>query len=99
MMKKLVSLLLAVMLVFSVAAFAEDGMTVTAASDNTKIAKYGNVELDYTCEAFLALGYQYGDVVTVSFLGQTLDIPFCSNYSDVDSGSPALFARDGDTNL
>lgn len=99
MMKKLVSLLLAVMLVFSVAAFAEDGMTVTAASDNTKIAKYGNVELDYTCEAFLALGYQYGDVVTVSFLGQTLDIPFCSNYSDVDSGSPALFARDGDINL
>lgn len=98
-MKKLVSLLLAVMLVFSAAAFAEDGMTVTAASDNTKIAKYGNVELDYTCEAFLALGYQYGDVVTVSFLGQTLDIPFCSNYSDVDSGSPALFARDGDTNL
>lgn len=98
-MKKLVSLLLAVMLVFSVAAFAEDGMTVTAASDNTKIAKYGNVELDYTCEAFLALGYQYGDVVTVSFLGQTLDIPFCSNYSDVDSGSPALFARDGDINL
>lgn len=99
MMKKLVSLLLAVMLVFSVAAFAEDGITVTAASDNTKIAKYGNVELDYTCEAFLALGYQYGDVVTVSFLGQALDIPFCSNYSDVDSGSPALFARDGDTNL
>lgn len=99
MMKKLVSLLLAVMLVFSVAAFAEDGMTVTAASDNTKIAKYGNVELDYTCEAFLALGYQYGDVVTVSFLGQALDIPFCSNYSDVDSGSPALFARDGDLNL
>ena len=99
MMKKLVSLLLAVMLVFSVAAFAEDGMTVTAASDNTKIAKYGNVELDYTCEAFLALGYQYGDVVTVSFLGQALDIPFCSNYSDVDSGSPALFARDGDINL
>lgn len=98
-MKKLVSLLLAVMMMLSVAAFAEDSMTVITASDNTKIAKHGNVELDYTCEAFLALGYQYGDVVTVSFLNQSLDIPFCSNYSDVDNGSPALFARDGNNNL
>lgn len=98
-MKKLISLLLIVIMVFSVTVFSENNMTVTATSDNTKIAKYGNVSLDYTCEDFLNLGYKYGDVVSVSFLGQSMDIPFCSNYSDVDSGLPALFAREGDVDI
>lgn len=96
-MKKIAALVLALALLLSVSAFAEAPAAVTTTAQCENIAKYGNVVLDYTCEDLLSAGYVYGDVVTVSFLGQELDIPFCSNYSDVDSGSPALFARDGDT--
>lgn len=104
-MKKIISLLLALTLVFSltIPAMADDRTAVpasvmtSAAAEN--IQKYGNVTLNVTCEAFLSAGYQYGDLLTVSFLGKSMDIPFCSNYSDVDSGSAGIFARSGDTNV
>ena len=101
-MKKLTSLLLAVVMLLSLAAVsavAEGPAAVTCSADAANIAKYGNVTLDCTCQDFLNAGYVFGDVVTVSFLDKTMDLPFCSNYSDVDSGSPAVFARDGDTFL
>ena len=98
-MKKCLSLILALTMVFALAlpasaADAPAGLTATAEAAN--IQKYGNVVLSLTCEEIKAAGYQFGDVVTVKFLEQSMDIPFCNNYSDVDSGSPALFARDGD---
>ena len=94
-MRKFVSLVLAIALMCTMFAFADS--TITATADAANIAKYGNVTLDYTCEDFLAQGYQFGDVVTVKFLGNEIELPVCSNYSDVDSGSAGLFARDGDT--
>lgn len=96
-MKKLVIAVLALCLLLAVACAESAQVNTTAEAQN--IAKYGNVQLDYTNADFLALGYEYGDVVTVSFLGSTMDIPFCSNYSDVDTGTPALFARAGDEKL
>ena len=51
-----------------------------------------------TCDELKNAGYTFGDIVTLAFLGQSLSIPFCNNFSDVDSGCPALFARDTDTN-
>ena len=61
------------------------------------INKYGNTYLPVTCEEFFAAGYKYGDMVTVKFLGKKHKMPFVSDYSDVDSGKPALLARDKDT--
>ena len=97
-MKKVTSLLLALLLALSLAlpGLADAPAALTATAEAEQIQKYGNVVLSLSCDAVKDAGYQYGDVVTVSFLDQSMDIPFCNNYSDVDSGSPALFARDGD---
>lgn len=110
-MKKWTALLLALTMAFALAVpswAAEDGAaptssgtaeTVTATAEAGNIAKYGNVMLSVSCDEFKAAGYAYGDVVTASFLDRTLELPFVSNYSDVDSGSPAILARAADANV
>ncbi len=83
-MKKLLSLLLALCLALGLAlpALADDApITVT------EIQKYGNLVLSIKGTDFLALGYEYGDLVTVTLNGQEFDMPVGSNYSDVDQGS------------
>ena len=83
-MKKLLSLLLALCLALGLAlpALADDApITVT------EIQKYGNLVLSIKGTDFLALGYDYGDLVTVTLNGQEFDMPVGSNYSDVDQGS------------
>jgi 2',3'-cyclic-nucleotide 2'-phosphodiesterase (5'-nucleotidase family) len=86
-------------LVLSLSAGALDYPELTGTAESENIQKYGNVVLSLTKEELLAAGYEYGDVVTVGFLDHTLELPLCSNYGDVDSGEPAVFARDGDTNV
>lgn len=60
------------------------------------ISKYGNIYISVSCKDFLAAGYNYGDIVKVKILGKKYRLPFVSNYSDVDSGKPALLARESD---
>ena len=98
-MKKCLSLLLALTMALALAlpaSAADTPAELTATAEAANILKYGNVTLSLKCDEIKDAGYVFGDVVTVKFLDQSLDVPFCSNYSDVDSGSPALFARDGD---
>ena len=59
----------------------------TLEGDLTASAKYGNVTVSIPLSEMAASGYEIGDVLTVSFLGKTVDAPFCSNYPDVDAGS------------
>ncbi len=95
-MKKCLSLLLALTMALTLAlpAYAADGPAELSATAKAKdIQKHGNVVLSLKLEKLLAAGYAYGDVVTVKFLDRSMDLPLCSNYSDVDSGTPALFAR------
>ncbi|MBP5330916.1 MAG: tyrosine-protein phosphatase [Lachnospiraceae bacterium] len=75
---------------------ARTAKTLEATAKAAEIQKYGNVVLSLTCDEIKAAGYVYGDTVKVKFLGQTLKLPFVSNYSDVDSGKPAILARSGD---
>ncbi|MBO4885396.1 MAG: tyrosine-protein phosphatase [Clostridia bacterium] len=56
-------------------------------TDIADIQKYGNLVLNITGSSVLELGYGYGDVVSVTILGETLDMPVGSSYSDVDTGS------------
>lgn len=102
-MKKALSVLLVLTLVLSLAfpttAYAAAPAMIETYASVENIQKYGNVTLDVTCDEFMDSGYQYGDLLTVSFLDKSMDIPFCSNYSDVDSGSAGVFAREGDTNV
>ena len=68
----------------------------TGTTDASFISKYGNVLLNIKCTDFLDAGYEYGDVVNLSFLDQELVVPFCNDYSDVDNGELAVLARDID---
>ncbi len=97
-MKKTLSLLLILTLcaALAVPALADGPATLTVTAELANIKKYGNVVLSLPKEELFAAGYAFGDVVTVSFLDQSVELPVCNNYSDVDSGLPALFARDED---
>ncbi|MBR6172243.1 MAG: SAM-dependent chlorinase/fluorinase [Eubacterium sp.] len=68
--------------------------TGIAHADN--ISKYGNVMLNIKCTDFLNAGYEYGDVLNLSFLDQELEVPFCNDFSDVGNGETAVLARDSE---
>ncbi|WP_408071968.1 tyrosine-protein phosphatase [Butyrivibrio sp. JL13D10] len=70
---------------------------LSCTAETEKIEKYGNVTLSIECKEMLEAGYSYGDIVNVSFLDQTLELPFCSNFSDVETKKPAILARKEDT--
>ena len=60
----------------------------------TEIMKYGNIVLDINANTLLNAGYEYGDVVKVTVNGHEHLIPFCTNYSDVDTGSMVIRVKD-----
>lgn len=82
MKKRLMSVLLACLLVFTAfsAAMAE---AITIA----EIQKYGNLILTVPAADFLREGYTYGDIVAVSIGENVYDMPVGTSYSDVDEGS------------
>lgn len=89
-MKKSILKLLALLSTFVMlipAALAE----TTANVDD--IAKYGNLILDKTGAELFADGLEYGDLLSVTILDQEWEIPFGSNYSDVDTGLPIVRAE------
>lgn len=63
------------------------------------ISKYGNIFISAVKEEMQTAGYEFGDLVTVSFAGKSIDVPYCSNYSDVDAGNSGLFSREEETSL
>ncbi len=75
---------------------AEAATQLTATVDMSKIQKHGNVPLALSSDEIINAGYNYGDILNVSFLGQSLDLPLCSSYSDVDAKKSAVFARKAD---
>ena len=98
-MKRLLATALTVVLLFAVTAWARTDAALSAGAEVptvetavTAIQKYGNLELALSTGALLNLGYEYGDVVTVTVGGQALDMPLGSGYSDVDSGEMILRA-------
>ena len=101
MKRKITALLMVFVIVSSIltpattAQAAAPGV-ITTTADISNIQKYGNVVLDLKCTDFLAAGYEYGDILNVGFLNKALELPLCSNYSDVDSGTAGIFARQKD---
>ena len=63
----------------------------------TEIAKYGNLILDITGADLFDLGYEYGDVLEVTVADKTMEMPLCSNYSDVDNGVTVLRAASAES--
>ena len=50
------------------------------------VNQFGNAILNVYGNAFAGLGFEYGDVVRVSFDGREFPMPVVSSYSDVDGG-------------
>lgn len=90
------ALILALAMVFSLAvpAFAAEGSEYAAVTggvySENGISKYGNVTLDIYGSELMDAGYEYGDIVTVTVGENSYEMPFCTNYADVDNGSYVL---------
>ena len=84
--------------IITAAADGGESLSVSAYSEvnNTFITKYGNFYLYVSKEDFLDAGFNYGDIVSVTVGTLSFDVPFCSEYSDVDYGKTGLFARSKD---
>jgi protein tyrosine/serine phosphatase/S-adenosylmethionine hydrolase len=74
------------------------------AADNTQtltgtvveVQKYGNLTMDIKPKALYNAGFALGDMLTVTVGSNVLSMPFCTSYSDVDTGS--LVVRDDQKN-
>lgn len=64
---------------------------------NVWTTKYGNIYTSCTAERLQEMGFAYGDIVTVKFLDQILDLPLVPTFSYVDQGTPALFINKSET--
>lgn len=75
---------------------SKSAVTIGGLDNNTWMTKYGNVNTDCTAAAFAAMGFEWGDLVKVSFLDTELVLPVVPTYSYVDSGKPAIILPKGD---
>jgi Uncharacterized conserved protein len=97
--QRIVLLFLTVMmlmaLVLPLAAQAADSYAEVAGIV-VEVPKYGNLTLDIQPKALYDAGYNVGDILKVAAGDNVLNIPFCTSFSDVDTGS--LIVRDDRAN-
>lgn len=83
-----------IMICSSITALAAPDKSVSAKVK--EIQKYGNVVMDVEPKALYDAGFEPGDVLEVTIGGKKYNIPFCTSYSDVDTGK--LLVRHDKTN-
>ena len=66
-----------------------------ASTTVTSVSKYGNIELAVSSDELNNVGFNTGDMVTVTINESEYEMPFCTNYSDVDNGALVLRAEKG----
>lgn len=103
--KRFISVIAALLMVFSTAVPAMAAPVITvgvhvaaeAAASTTvaSVSKYGNIELAVTSDELSSAGFATGDMVTVTINEVEHEMPFCTNYSDVDNGALVLRAEKG----
>lgn len=64
----------------------------------SNVSKYGNLTIDLSPSVLTDAGYEYGDLMLVSVGDVVIKAPFCTSYSDVDTGNP-LVRDDQDGNV
>ena len=94
MMKKLISLLLALSLLALLPCLAAAEEPVSVTGQVTAVEKYGHALLDVSIEDFLAAGFSLGDVVTVTAGTYEGDMPFFNGYY-VENGGYMVRAYPG----
>lgn len=95
--KKIISMILVFVMIFSltITANAEEGYAEVTGTVS-EVQKYGNLTMDIKSKALYDAGYKLGDILKVTIGENVLEIPFCTSYSDVDTGS--LVVRDDQKN-
>lgn len=93
-MKKICSLLLSMILIFSLP-FTALASEESVSGGLSEIEKYGNVVFDFTSDKLTEKGYTYGDVLLITVDGKDFEVPFCTNYSDVNTGELVLRDSEG----
>jgi len=69
---------------------------VSSLEANTFTTKYGNLNTTAKATEFVNEGmFEWGDVVRVSFLGNSLELPVVPAYSYVDTGTAAIIVSKG----
>ena len=63
---------------------------ITGLENNVYMTKYGNLKTKLDGQAFMDLGFEWGDIINVSFRGYNLSLPFIPNFSYVESGTAAV---------
>lgn len=63
------------------------------------IAKYGNLELTIPGKELEDAGYAYGDILKITVGGKEFDVPYGTDYSDVDQGNAILRNSEGHLTL
>ncbi len=81
---------LALALIMALTALAGCSKAAETTATVADIAKYGNLILDITGADLFEKGFEYGDILEVMIADQILELPLCSNYSDVDAGETML---------
>lgn len=101
-MRKTLSLFLALTMMLSLAlsapgalaqaleASAEPALVSTTAPSVEEIDKYGDIRLSITAGELASMGYAYADLVTVSFLDQTVILPVIPAYRYVGAKASGL---------
>ena len=60
--------------------------------DVSMISTFGNIYTDVAKQKFYDAGFELGDILTMRFMGQEVDAPFVTSYSDITSLSTGIFA-------
>jgi len=95
--KRVILLVLVATIIFSLPVMAMVSENYTNVASNViEVQKYGNLTMDIEPKVLYDEGYKLGDMLEVTVGDNILEIPFCSSYSDVDTGS--LLVRDDQKN-
>ena len=95
-LKRTISFLLVFMMVFGLMPDNYVKAATEVTGTITEVQKYGNVVMDIKPKALLDAGFEAGDLLNVQIGDTTLTMPFCTSYSDVDTGS--LLVRNDEKN-
>lgn len=96
--KRIFSMIMVVIMMtfsFVTTAMAQDNYAEISGTV-AEVQKYGNLTMDIKPKALYDAGYKLGDMLKVKVGDNTLNMPFCTAYSDVDTGS--FVVRDDQTN-
>ena len=91
-MKKFLCVVLSLLMILTIIPVYSFAAASVTANGIVEISKYGNVKINLSHDV-ITENFKLGDIVTVSFGAESIDVPLCIAFSDVDSGKAGLFCQ------